>query len=124
VGLGLVEEEHVWATRKTRRQDSQLALPTAQVLHRPLDVPITDTKGPKITASLAFEARSAQFCEAAQETLLALEHALHPAQVRGHFWRAKLLPAYVQLSLELQDLRPRRAHDLERRAPVALDVLG
>ena len=98
-------------------------MPAAQVLHRPLDL-ITETEGPKITASLALEAGSAQFREAAQEALLAHEHTLHPAQVRCHLWRAKLLPARVQLSLELQDLRPRRAHHLHQSTFVALDVLG
>jgi hypothetical protein len=122
VGLRLVEEKHVGTTRKARGENCQLAMPAAQVLHRPLDL-ITETEGPKITASLALEAGSAQFREAAQEALLAHEHTLHPAQVRCHLWRAKLLPARVQehrglartVGCDQPDPRP-RVH-LEVQAP-------
>ena len=121
---GSSSKKHVRTPREARSQDRQLALPAAKVLHRTLGVSITEAEGVQVAADLALEAWSAQFREAVQEALLALQHTLHPAQVGCHLRRAELFTARVQLPLEVQDLRPRGAHYFHGRAFVALDVLG
>ena len=66
----------------------------------------------------------AQFREAPYQPLLALQHPLHPAQVRGNLGRTELRFAGRELALDLGELGPDRADDLQSRAAFASDLLG
>jgi hypothetical protein len=105
-------------------QSHELALPAAQGAHRSLHVGFAEAEDLETTTHLALEAGSSQFCEAPQEPPVALQHPLHPAQVRGHLGRAELRFASVELPLEFRDLRTRRADHLGWCTVVANDVLG
>ena len=124
VRLGLVEQQHVGAAREAGRERDELALAAAELARRARERGLGEPEVAQVHARLALDAVAAELGPAREQPLLVGERARHRVEV-GRERRVGEPPlGGVQLGLGLGDLGPRGEHGRQRRAVVALDLLG
>ena len=123
VRLRLVQQQDVRLLGEAGGECDQLPLATRERARREREILLLDADVEQHRACAAVEAGTAGRLPLFHELLLAAQHARHLLQVGGELGPAELLGYAVQLTVELGEIGPGRAHRLERRPPVAERML-
>ena len=121
--LRLVEQQDVGLLLEAGREGDELALTTREAAGRQGQLILGEPELEERGTGPAGGARAAGSLEALERLLLAGEHPRHPVEVGDHLGAAELRRELGQLPIELDQIRARVEHRLERRPVVTGRVL-